>query len=82
MNSVLDNEHGTFLVLRNDNGQYSLWPQDDVPSGWHIVGQGSRAECLAHIERCWADLAPVTAPPCGVQSGDVSRVPRIDERYR
>ncbi|MFI7600997.1 MbtH family protein [Actinoplanes sp. NPDC049681] len=52
------------LVLRNDEGQYCLWPgYADVPAGWRVVsGPGSRPACLAFIERSWTDMRPVTAP--------------------
>ncbi|MGR6316966.1 MbtH family protein [Micromonospora soli] len=55
-----ENEDGTYLVLLNDEHQYSLWPGSaPVPGGWRIVeGPASRAACLAHIERHWIDMRP------------------------
>ncbi|NEA37675.1 MbtH family protein, partial [Streptomyces sp. SID13031] len=30
-----EDENGTYFVLRNDEGQHSLWPVfADVPAGW------------------------------------------------
>lgn len=57
-----DNEEGTFLVLINDEGQYSLWPHAmDVPPGWSQVGPiGPRAECLSYIEENWTDMRPLS----------------------
>lgn len=57
-----DDEDGTFLVLINDEGQYSLWPHAmDVPQGWTQVGPtGSRAECLSYIEEKWTDMRPLS----------------------
>jgi MbtH protein len=55
-----DDENGTFLVLLNDECQYSLWPAFvDVPEGWKMVyGQGARQECLGYIESNWRDMRP------------------------
>jgi MbtH protein len=58
-NPFEDNE-GTYLVLRNGEGQYSLWPDYiEVPAGWHqVFGGAGRQECLDHIEREWTDMRP------------------------
>jgi uncharacterized protein YbdZ (MbtH family) len=55
-----DDETGTFLVLVNDEDQHSLWPAfADVPGGWRkVVGEASRAECLAYVEEHWTDIRP------------------------
>ena len=57
-----DDEQGTFVVLRNDEGQHSLWPTfADVPAGWATVfGEASRAACLEHVETHWTDMRPVS----------------------
>lgn len=49
-----------FLVVRNDEEQYSIWPADrDLPLGWQDTGfTGSREECLAHIDTVWTDMRP------------------------
>jgi MbtH protein len=64
MANPFDDPNREFLVLRNDVGQYSLWPFGiDVPSGWKVVfAQSSRQECLRFIEDNWTDLRPLTAP--------------------
>ncbi|MFF7240126.1 MbtH family protein [Streptomyces collinus] len=51
-----------YLVVANDEEQYSLWEADrPVPAGWHPQGvRGTRAECLAHIERVWTDMRPLS----------------------
>jgi MbtH protein len=56
-----DAPDAAFLVLRNDEGQYSLWPGfADVPAGWAAVhGPDSRTTCLDRIEREWTDLRPL-----------------------
>ncbi|WP_030227061.1 MbtH family protein [Streptomyces sp. NRRL WC-3626] len=49
-----------YLVVRNDEEQYSIWPEGrDLPAGWHAEGtSGSREECLEHIEAVWTDMRP------------------------
>lgn len=55
-----DHENGSFYVLVNDEGQYSLWPAfADVPAGWTVVsGPAGRPACLDLIEREWTDMRP------------------------
>ncbi|MFF0146705.1 MbtH protein [Amycolatopsis sulphurea] len=57
-----DDENGTFLVLRNDEDQHSLWPAfAAVPDGWLVARDAtSRAEALQYIEENWTDLRPAT----------------------
>ncbi|MEU9247309.1 MbtH family protein [Streptomyces sp. NPDC048385] len=60
MTNPFDDEGGTFLVLRNDEKQFSLWPEHiDVPAGWITVhGPDGRQACLEHIEQNWTDMRP------------------------
>jgi MbtH protein len=60
MTNPFEDENGTFHVLINDEGQYSLWPSFvDVPDGWTIVRNSeSRAACLEYIDRHWTDMRP------------------------
>ncbi|MFJ8795271.1 MbtH family protein [Streptomyces sp. NPDC102462] len=60
MTNPFDNENGTFVVLVNDEGQYSLWPNfAEVPEGWTVEhGESSRQECLTFIEENWTDMRP------------------------
>jgi uncharacterized protein YbdZ (MbtH family) len=55
-----DDENGEFLVLVNDEGQYSLWPTFlDIPAGWSATGpRGKRDECLSWIDTNWTDMRP------------------------
>ena len=50
-----------YEVVRNDEGQYSIWTAGRLPpAGWSAVGQGgARAACLAYIERVWTDMRPL-----------------------
>ena len=60
MANFFDDENGEYLVLVNDEGQYSLWRTfKTIPAGWAAVGpRGPRAECLAYIEKNWIDMRP------------------------
>jgi MbtH protein len=55
-----DDENGEFLVLVNEELQYSLWPTfREIPAGWTAVGpRGNRKECLDYIEEHWTDMRP------------------------
>lgn len=55
-----DNEDGEFVVLINDERQYSLWPAFcDTPAGWSAVGpKGNRKICLDWIDENWTDMRP------------------------
>lgn len=55
-----DDPEGVFLVLVNEEGQHSLWPEfAEVPAGWTVVhGPGARQECLDYVEANWTDLRP------------------------
>ena len=58
MTNPFEDDSGTFHVLINDEGQYSLWPSFvNVPEGWTIVHKSeSRAACLEYINRHWTDM--------------------------
>jgi MbtH protein len=60
MNNPFDEEDANFVVLVNDEEQYSLWPVSvDIPAGWKTALQPSpRQECLAFIEAHWLDMRP------------------------
>lgn len=49
-----------FLVVVNDEEQYSVWFADRaLPLGWRAEGtRGTREDCLAHIDRVWTDMRP------------------------
>ena len=60
MTNPFDDPDGRFLVLVNDECQYSLWPAfASVPSGWTVEhAEDTRQACLDHIERQWTDMRP------------------------
>jgi MbtH protein len=53
-------DYSDYLVVRNDEDQYSIWFADrELPAGWHDEGvRGSREDCLAHIDQVWTDMRP------------------------
>ncbi len=52
----------TYLVVINDEQQYSIWAADSpLPGGWHEEGfSGQKDDCLAHIEEVWTDMRPLS----------------------
>nr|WP_308431607.1 MbtH family NRPS accessory protein [Streptomyces lucensis] len=60
MSNPFENEEGGFLVLVNDEAQFSLWPAPiGVPGGWATVLESdSRQECLEYIDKHWRDVRP------------------------
>ncbi len=51
-----------YVVVINDEEQYSIWRDDRaVPAGWRSVGkQGPKSECLQYIEEVWTDMRPLS----------------------
>ena len=63
MTNPFEDQDGEYLVLVNDEGQYSLWPAfREVPAGWTSVMAGKRKECLDWIEANWTDMRPGALP--------------------
>lgn len=60
MTNPFDDETAVFLVLVNDEEQYSLWPRfAEVPAGWtRVFGPDDRAACLGYVEEHWTDMRP------------------------
>lgn len=58
----MPNEQVLFKVVVNDEDQYSIWWDGrELPSGWRAEGtQGSKEECLAHIDEVWTDMRPLS----------------------
>lgn len=55
-----DDDSRNYQVVVNDEDQYSIWPADsEPPIGWRADGvQGSKSECLSHIDEVWTDMRP------------------------
>lgn len=51
-----------YVVVVNDEQQYSIWPAEcPAPSGWGVVGNPRvRSECLDYIEQVWTDMRPLS----------------------
>ena len=57
---MFDDESGDYIVVINDEEQYSIWPVDrDIPLGWSAVcSPRQRADALTYIEEAWTDMRP------------------------
>ena len=62
MNQDRDEDTRRYKVVINHEEQYSIWFAERVlPLGWQATGyQGSKSECLAHIEEVWTDMRPLS----------------------
>ncbi|MEV6796034.1 MbtH family protein [Streptomyces sp. NPDC051320] len=62
MANPFDDDSARFVVLVNEERQYSLWPAtSEVPGGWQTARpEGSRQECLDFIESSWVDMRPAS----------------------
>jgi MbtH protein len=62
MTNPFEDPEGTYLVVVNDEKQYSLWPAfAQVPAGWRVVHQdGTYQGSLDFISETWTDMAPET----------------------
>ena len=51
-----------YVVVLNHEEQYSIWPKGkEIPNGWREDGcSGTKEECLAHIEKVWTDMTPLS----------------------
>jgi MbtH protein len=60
--SNIDDENQIFLVVVNDEGQHSVWPDfKAVPAGWRETGfRGPKKECLEEISKVWTDMRPLS----------------------
>ena len=60
MTNPFEDPDGTFLALKNAEGQYSLWPAFiEVPLGWTVAHpEDTRQACLDHINENWTDMRP------------------------
>jgi MbtH protein len=58
----MSDDNRTYRVVRNDEEQYSIWFADrELPPGWYDEGtEGTRQDCLAHIDRVWTDMRPLS----------------------
>ena len=55
-------DNRVYSVVVNHEEQYSIWLAGrDLPLGWAKEGtEGSKDECLAHIDEVWTDMRPLS----------------------
>ncbi|WP_010300783.1 MbtH family protein [Kurthia senegalensis] len=60
MYNPFEQTDATFIVLRNEQQQFSLWPSYvPIPGGWTSqFGPSSKDACNDYIETNWTDLRP------------------------
>lgn len=60
MANPFDDDKTTYIVVVNDEEQYSIWPDyRQIPLGWHDAGvRGPKQECLDYIAKVWTDMRP------------------------
>jgi len=62
MHDAAQEDTTIYLVVANDEEQYSIWPADQtLPTGWRHAGPaGRKTECLAYIRDVWTDMRPLS----------------------
>lgn len=62
MSTEENNQPIRYEVVVNHEEQYSIWEEGrEIPPGWKAVGKsGPKEECLAHIEKVWTDMRPLS----------------------
>jgi MbtH protein len=62
MNFDEKDDDRAYVVVANDEEQYSIWLVDlPMPEGWKVAGKtGNKIECLAEIEEVWTDMRPLS----------------------
>jgi MbtH protein len=55
-----DREESLYVVVRNDEEQYSIWPSfRDAPAGWTVLtAPAAKEDCLAYVNEHWTDMRP------------------------
>jgi MbtH protein len=55
-----EDNNAPYVVLKNNEDQYSLWPVAiNVPAGWNVVNPSNTREAsLEYIENNWKDMRP------------------------
>jgi MbtH protein len=60
MSNPFEDPDRDYVVLLNDELQYSLWPASaQVPAGWRVAsGPGSLAAMTSYVDDNWTDMRP------------------------
>ncbi|MDR6474425.1 MbtH protein [Burkholderia sp. OAS925] len=69
-------ENSNFVVVVNDEEQYSIWPDyKAIPAGWREAGKsGRKDECLQWIDEVWTDMRPLSLRKAMAESAAADRV--------
>lgn len=64
---MADTQTVRYTVVLNHEEQYSIWlAAREIPAGWRAEGtEGSKEECLAHIDQVWTDMRPLSVRTVG-----------------
>lgn len=51
-----------YVVVVNEEEQYSIWPEyKEIPAGWRAAGaSGPKQTCLDYIREVWTDMRPLS----------------------
>jgi len=62
MSVTIEEDTRAYVVLVNDEEQYSLWLKSNaVPAGWQAAGfEGSKQECSGYVDTVWTDMRPLS----------------------
>ena len=62
MASWEEDDNRRYMVLVNQEEQYSIWPEErENPLGWNEVGKsGTKQQCLDYIDEVWTDMRPLS----------------------
>ena len=62
MGTQQEEDKTIYKVVKNIEGQYSIWPDyKDIPNGWEAQDKsGLKEECLAFIKEVWTDMRPIS----------------------
>ncbi len=62
MTNPFEDDSAEYIVLINEEKQYSLWPVSmPIPNGWQAIGpKGKRTACIDWIDQNWTDMRPAS----------------------
>ena len=68
----MSDEQQQYKVVINHEEQYRIWFADrENAFGWRDEGfEGTKEECLAHIDEVWIDRRPLSLRNLDPKSGD------------
>lgn len=60
--SISEENVELYMVLKNYEEQYSLWPDyKPVPISWEaVIGPMPKEDCLEYIKENWTDMRPLS----------------------